>query len=157
MLFNRILPHTTVSQLSQCYFPHHSSSSLLTTHSSGLWPFATVGWPLGENDPNSDLGDSRILDPLFSALPCPVLCIAASLSYCRMMDGIVFSMCTLIYNLFVLSSCMFLSTQSPSNLSSHHRLCVSPSPLLPSSCPGNWIRYSVLLGGEDGDDGSRTD
>lgn len=26
-----------------------------TWFSSGLWPFATVGWPKGENDPNSDL------------------------------------------------------------------------------------------------------
>ena len=26
-----------------------------TWFSSGLWPFATVGWPKNENDPNSDL------------------------------------------------------------------------------------------------------
>ena len=29
-------------------------------YSSGLWPFATVGWPLGENDANSDLGMENI-------------------------------------------------------------------------------------------------
>ena len=58
------------------------SCFLLTSvfYSSGLWPFATVGWPLGENDPNSDLCKLLFKQSLFSIYTSVALCLSISIS-----------------------------------------------------------------------------
>ena len=48
--------------------------------SSGLWPFATVGWPLGENDPNSDLCKILFKQSLFFIYTSVNLCLSISIS-----------------------------------------------------------------------------
>ena len=58
------------------------SCLLLTSvfYSSGLWPFATVGWPLGENDPNSDLCKLLFKQSLSSMYTSVALYLSISIS-----------------------------------------------------------------------------